>query len=582
MKKLIILFFILFTLYFLPADTHIPSGDVSGTWTIEGSPYIIDGFVTVPIDSTLIIEPSVLVIFSTNNGLQIEGRLLSEGTENDSIIFTVQDSSNNTGLGFYHTDITNQDSSKITYSIFEHVSVCFNKSSNILFRKSSVSNCVGWSGVFFDENSSPTLIDITITNNTTDYYGGGIYCTNSSNPSLVNVTITGNTATGAGGIWCNNNSNPTLENVSIENNSPNGFSCTSSSPILNNVTISGHEGGGFSCSNNSNPAFDNVIISNNSVWGGLFCINSSPILNNVIISGNSGGEFGGGIYFEGTGSLLLQNFIITGNSALGMGGGVAVLGADLIMVNGIVADNYANDAGGIFCEETDLSLTNVTVSDNNIDDEGIVGGIGCQFNCDVVIVNSILWNNENMELLLYGYGCTSDVSYTDIQGGWQGTGNIDIDPMFSDDEFHLSEDSPCIDTGNPDSLYYDIEDPDNPGYALYPAMGTILNDMGTYGGHGYYEPPVAVDNYELEIMNYELYNYPNPFNPETTIYFETTNLHELAQIEIYNVKGQKIDEIAISNQQTSVSWNAEGFASGIYLYKLNIKDSQIKKMLLLK
>ena len=218
MKKLIILSFILFTLYFLPADTHIPSGDVSGTWTIDGSPYIIDGYITVPIDSTLIIEPSVFVIFSTNNGMQIEGRLLSEGTENDSIIFTVQDSSNNTGLGFYHTDITNQDSSKITYSIFEHVSVCFDKSSNILFRKSSVSNCVGWSGVFFDENSSPTLKDIIISNNTTDYYGGGIYCTNSSNPSITNVIVSENSATWGGGISCRFNSNPTLENVNIINN----------------------------------------------------------------------------------------------------------------------------------------------------------------------------------------------------------------------------------------------------------------------------------------------------------------------------------------------------------------------------
>ena len=141
------------------ADTHIPPGDVSGIWTIDGSPYIVDGYVIVPVDSTLIIEPSVFVIFSTNNGLRVKGKLISEGTENDSIVFTVQDTSSNTGIGFYHTDITDQDSSKVSYSIFEHVGVHFDKSSNILFQKGRVSKCMAYGGVHFDEDSCPTLMD---------------------------------------------------------------------------------------------------------------------------------------------------------------------------------------------------------------------------------------------------------------------------------------------------------------------------------------------------------------------------------------------------------------------------------------
>jgi len=86
----------------------------------------------------------------------------------------------------------------------------------------------------------------------------------------------------------------------------------------------------------------------------------------------------------------------------------------------------------------------------------------------------------------------------------------------------------------------------------------------------------------LEIKNYKLNNYPNPFNPETTIYFETTNLHEKTRIEIYNVRGQKVDEIAVTSRQSAVSWNAESLPSGIYLYKLNFKNSPIRKMILLK
>ena len=96
----------------------------------------------------------------------------------------------------------------------------------------------------------------------------------------------------------------------------------------------------------------------------------------------------------------------------------------------------------------------------------------------------------------------------------------------------------------------------------------------------------GADNYELEIRNYKLNNYPNPFNPNTTISFEFSNeqnqQNEQLQIEIYNVKGQKVDELAINHQQTAVSWNAESMPSGIYLYRLSIKDSPINKMLLLK
>ena len=573
---------------FLSADTHIPYGNVSGIWTIEGSPYIIDGHINVPVDSTLVIEPGVNVIFSDQYYFRIYGKLLSEGTLNDTINFTVQDTiSDLAGIYFLDTDITLQDSSKVKFCKFDPGFLSFNNSSNIVFTNSVVIN---GGGVFCSE-ANPILADLLISNNTTEYYGGGIYCTDSSNPSLINVTISGNTAAGAGGIWCNNNSNPTLDNVSIENNSPNGISCTySSSPILINVTINGNEGGGIACFNNSNPILDSVIISNNTVWGGLFCINSSPILTNVIISGNSGGEFGGGIYFEGTGSLLLQEVIITGNSAL-WGGGLAVIGygeeiVEIVMVNGIVADNYADDdAGGIFCHVgVNLSLTNVTVSENSVDAGGIVGGIGCEFDCNLNIINSIVWNNESMDIFLYGYGCESDITYSDIGGeGWPGIGNINTDPLFADDEFHLSEYSPCIDAGNPDSLYYDIEDPYNPGYALYPAMGTIINDMGTYGGHGYYEPPVSADEELItEKPIIKLNNYPNPFNPFTTIKFELPYHKKNGFLEIYNIRGQKIDEIAINSQQTAVIWNAEGFASGIYLYKLNIKDSPIKKMILIK
>ncbi|MCD4818454.1 MAG: choice-of-anchor J domain-containing protein [Candidatus Cloacimonetes bacterium] len=85
-----------------------------------------------------------------------------------------------------------------------------------------------------------------------------------------------------------------------------------------------------------------------------------------------------------------------------------------------------------------------------------------------------------------------------------------------------------------------------------------------------------------------LYNYPNPFNPTTTISFEfiedfTTD----AEIIIYNIKGQEIKQYSIFNNQSSIIWdgtdeNNQPVSSGIYFYKLDTgRETITKKMLLL-
>ncbi|MCD4820049.1 MAG: T9SS type A sorting domain-containing protein [Candidatus Cloacimonetes bacterium] len=103
------------------------------------------------------------------------------------------------------------------------------------------------------------------------------------------------------------------------------------------------------------------------------------------------------------------------------------------------------------------------------------------------------------------------------------------------------------------------------------------------------------ENEEIPKPSFKLANYPNPFNPTTTISFETTNLHEDAQIEIYNLKGQKIKKLEISPESireklgiNKVVWNGKDemgktMPSGIYFYKLQSGNfSQTRKMILMK
>ena len=73
-------------------STTIPAGDVYGTWTKEESPYLIEGTITVPEDSSLIIEAGVEIIFQGNYQFIVNGRLEAVGTADDSIRFTAANS----------------------------------------------------------------------------------------------------------------------------------------------------------------------------------------------------------------------------------------------------------------------------------------------------------------------------------------------------------------------------------------------------------------------------------------------------------------------------------------------------------
>ena len=85
-------------------------------------------------------------------------------------------------------------------------------------------------------------------------------------------------------------------------------------------------------------------------------------------------------------------------------------------------------------------------------------------------------------------------------------------------------------------------------------------------------------------------NYPNPFNPTTTISFNLESDSDVS-VEIYNLKGQKIKGFEIEDWKSGINeivWNGDddsgkSVASGVYLYKLQAGEfSQTKKMILMK
>jgi flagellar hook assembly protein FlgD len=80
-------------------------------------------------------------------------------------------------------------------------------------------------------------------------------------------------------------------------------------------------------------------------------------------------------------------------------------------------------------------------------------------------------------------------------------------------------------------------------------------------------------------------NFPNPFNPTTTVSF---SLPEKARVrvEVYNLLGQNVATLADADFTAgnhSITWDATGTPSGLYFYRLTAGQASItKKMLLLK
>jgi Secretion system C-terminal sorting domain len=129
-----------------------------------------------------------------------------------------------------------------------------------------------------------------------------------------------------------------------------------------------------------------------------------------------------------------------------------------------------------------------------------------------------------------------------------------------------------------DDLYY---------YVVY----VYANHSNTSINYSYdLEEIVSVGN-ELPEREIELSNYPNPFNPTTTISF-SIEANEQFELSIYNIRGEEIK--TYSNQQIPqspyqhITWNgtdqnSQPVSSGIYFYRLTSRDTEItKKMLLMK
>jgi predicted outer membrane repeat protein len=463
--------------------------------------------------------------------------------------------------------------------------------SNIqLYHSEIYSNSSAIGGGLYISNSNLILVSVSVSRNSTDSAGGGgLYC-DQSDVIVKNVIVSENIVTygDGGGIKFTDNSNSILQNVIVSNNR----------------SVSG---GGIECRNNSNPVIENSIISGNSaeVGGGLRCkASSNPILIDVTFSDNQTETYGGAIRLESSDSLITINRVVFENNFSEQeGGAISLEGcATGIISNCLFLNNSANSGGGaILCNNSDLELINVTISHDSVSDAGSVRFYG---NSNPVILNSIIWDYSpnTIEFLTDSYA-TLSIAYSDIAGGFPWTnynsngiinwleGNLDADPLFVDttmNDYRLQDESPCISAGIDSILINDfwykmpIVDLNN---ELRPNPAGSLPDMGSY------ENPQGIilgleGNIKKIPQKFVLsQNYLNPFNPKTMIYYELP-ITSYVYLNIYNLLGQKVATLVSEKQKPGyyqIEWDASGYASGVYYYRMTADQFQdLKRMILLK
>jgi predicted outer membrane repeat protein len=283
---------------------------------------------------------------------------------------------------------------------------------------------------------------------------------------LRDFTITGGQADWGGGILCDSSS-PTIEgnvfDANVAAGGGGGLYCQSASPRIFDNQFSGNHadffgGGGVACDAESHPVISGNSFSYNSspvgLGGAILCDTSDVGTRPTVISANiftdNSASVAGAIACSGSSPVISGNLFSRNVAWYGEGGAIYCFISAPTIESNLMVENRADtwSGGAIGCYQSSPILRNNTFCAN----EAAISG-GAIFTHDQsvpVIVSSIFWQNSAATFPeIYGQ---ASVSYSDVDGGWLGPGNIDTDPLFQDasqSNYALRPDSPCLDAGDP-------------------------------------------------------------------------------------------------------------------------------------
>ena len=436
----------------------------------------------------------------------------------------------------------------------------------------------------YNLNGATGISNFTIQNDPDDYSDIIMFFWNVTDLNLSNITISNNS-----------NIKRIFYNEFVFNTNDINFTIYDNVNISNNIAI---RNAGFEL-NNTSGIMKNCLFNNNSLieypdYPGVsalhLTISDHFTFENTIFSNCSSYDDESymariGTDYDENRSIMISNCLFTGNSTNS---------------NRVMSIFYTRDA----------EFNNCTFSNNTATNSFYSSTIYTRGNINMT--NTIMHDNTDYEIFMkddtpYGYTYELNLDYCNIKNGEDGVynmnnvniinwgeGNIEDNPLFllsGDHPYQLTELSPCIDTGTADTTGLFLPPWDllhNQRVWDGDGDGTAIIDMGCYefGAESY----VGINHDPLPVTDYQLTNFPNPFNPETKIVFDLPEAGQV-KLEIYNIKGQKVKTLLdcyMSPGRSEMLWNSKDdngkrVSSGVYFYRLQTPKKNItKKMLLLK
>lgn len=504
------------------------SGDVSGLWNVDTVKVI--GNITIREAESLVINPGVKVIFQGDFAFSVKGRLLAIGYPEQMIRFTRSDTTgfhNDTipGGGWYgiryHVTSTSVDSSVFKYCHFEYGKAV---------SEDSLANYGG--AICVRDFSKVEISNCQFFNNKCKDKGGAVYLEN-ADILLLNNHFSDNSAGGSVQLWgyggavCTDYGEPVIMHNLFVNNSSTGI------------------GGALAVRFTDCPVFYNTFTANQSAIGGAMGVLHVPVIRHVI-----------------------SNNLVYGNIGLYFGGGVSNNNASPVWVNNTIVHNTCYSYGG---------------------------GFYCKDSINPLVYNTIIWGNQaavGTQVYLWDSFAQASFYHCDIQGGREGfagagsggayigeyINNIDTDPMFeniSQHDYRLTEISPCINAGMPDTTGLLIPSVDLAGNLRI--SGNII-DIGAYE----HQWPVSI-NEQSPFADAVFYQpYPNPASD--VVHFPFYLLQdEKVTLTIFNINGQVIktfDQGYLKAGKQTLVWDSD-LQSGAYTCILTVGSKSLEKKIVI-
>ncbi len=389
-----------------PGPTEVSGEIMSQTWTRDRSPYRIVGPVLVPFGETLNIDAGVEVQFTTNVPFIVAGGLNVNGGVMDSVIFHGFDS-NWGGIRFVGMPL------KPSYEPTGQPAYLANMiiEGGYANGESLAEKCGG--GIYVGPGRQVNVSGSSIRSNSAAHSGGGIFVD-------------------GGNLW--------LFETRVKNNS------------------AGIMGGGIGASNNAFVGIhQSPVVGNNAgMYGGGIAAAQHVMVQTfgAAVNGNHAGMQGGGIALYDSVNLSMEVSNVRKNTSSGEGGGIFANVAEVHTFRTVIADNNAQGVGGaIRSDSAYVNLQYTTIAGNSSMTRG--SALSTLWS-SVQVYNSIIWGNSGPSPDFDLASTDAQITYSDIQGGWAGQGNIAADPMFenpANGAYNLTMGSPCIDAGDPAAGY---------------------------------------------------------------------------------------------------------------------------------